>query len=216
MLGMLPALGGTAKAEVLSGTVSFSALKVDDIIGLDVTLISGSGTIVLQCGGYCDADGHAGFFDVDRTMTSWQFDKDSDLIRFCDNNEGEYLYPYANGRKVESWRVVSVVSGTVTLTGYVETQSNNPFTQAVSYRRYNSSGVLQENGTLAANAGILVESDTMKWTGGNTYVVSGNVTIDKRVVVTGTVNLILLDGATLTAARGVALNYSSNDGNRDH
>ena len=50
-----------------------------------------------------------------------------------------------------------------------------------------------------------ITSSTTTWSNG-WYYASGNVTIGSRVTVSGTVNLILADGATLTASGGVAVN----------
>ena len=49
----------------------------------------------------------------------------------------------------------------------------------------------------------VVETNTTSWTNGNWYVVYYDVTIDSRINVSGTVNLILVDGATLTASKGI-------------
>ncbi len=42
-----------------------------------------------------------------------------------------------------------------------------------------------------------ITSDTTQWSDGGWYVAKGNVTIDARVVISGSVNLILTDGCTL-------------------
>ena len=47
-----------------------------------------------------------------------------------------------------------------------------------------------------------VESSTTTWDN-NWYVVSGRVTISDRIIVTGTVHLILMDGCALTASKGI-------------
>ena len=49
----------------------------------------------------------------------------------------------------------------------------------------------------------LVASNTTSWTNGNWYVVAEDVTVGSRVGVSGTVNLILADGATLTVNGGI-------------
>ncbi|MBP3314091.1 MAG: S-layer homology domain-containing protein [Oscillospiraceae bacterium] len=43
-----------------------------------------------------------------------------------------------------------------------------------------------------------ITSETIQWSDGGWYVAKGNVTIDERVVVSGSVNLILTDGCTLS------------------
>ena len=50
-------------------------------------------------------------------------------------------------------------------------------------------------------------TDTVSWTEGGWYIVpEEGVTIGNRITVTGTVNLILRDGATLTASKGITVN----------
>ncbi len=49
----------------------------------------------------------------------------------------------------------------------------------------------------------VIESDVTSWTDGNWYVVAEDVTVGSRVGVSGTVNLILKDGATLTVNGGI-------------
>ena len=234
VIGTLPVNVGTgelfgsstivANATELSGFVNTNDVQVNDIIGPDVKHIMGRNTIiVLQGGGYCNDRGETSNNDVSMGVKEngsplWNWGNGYEEVScFISRSDYNRYYPYYNGEKVDSWKVVSVQedgSGpdsnkTITLTGYEAVQNNNPFTQAVSYRRYNSSGVQQDNGTLEANTGIKVESDTVKWTDGNTYVVSEDVTINKRIKVNGTVNLILLDGATLNATQGVSVNGMS-------
>ena len=50
---------------------------------------------------------------------------------------------------------------------------------------------------------VTVTSETTEWTDGNTYNVTGDVTIDTRITVSGTVTLNLGAGATLTASKGI-------------
>ena len=50
---------------------------------------------------------------------------------------------------------------------------------------------------------VPLTSSTKSWTGGNTYVTNGNVTIANRITVTGNVTLILTDGYILTASKGI-------------
>ena len=57
----------------------------------------------------------------------------------------------------------------------------------------------------AANPTTLA-NDTTAWGNGNWYVVpAGGVTISTRITVTGTANLILTDGTTLTASKGITV-----------
>ena len=183
--------------------VKISDLQVGDIIRDSVNELEcydDQYALTLKAGGYIERVG----FGADRDVTLSKEDYYYIDSRYGLN--GRYL-PYCNGETAEGWQVVSVdhEAKTLTLTGYSAVQNNNPYTQAVRYCRYDTDGTPISYGTLAANAGILVESDSVKWTNGNTYVVGEDVTISKRIKVTGTVNLILLNGATLTAEKGIAL-----------
>ncbi|MBO4810568.1 MAG: hypothetical protein J5552_03260, partial [Prevotella sp.] len=50
---------------------------------------------------------------------------------------------------------------------------------------------------------IDVTSQTTSWAAGCTYNVTSNVTIGSRITVTGDVTLVIADGATLTASKGI-------------
>ena len=76
----------------------------------------------------------------------------------------------------------------------------------VSYQEgsWSNNSVAYETKT-AANPTTLA-SDTTAWADGNWYVVpAGGITISTRITVTGTVNLILTDGNTLTASKGITV-----------
>ena len=47
------------------------------------------------------------------------------------------------------------------------------------------------------------------WEGGKTYVVTETASISTRITVSGEVNLILCDGATLTASKGITVTDSN-------
>ncbi len=66
---------------------------------------------------------------------------------------------------------------------------------------------INENGEQQTYTGAYTEvtSDLTSWSNG-WFVVSGAVTIESRITVSGTVNLILTDGAQLTASQGIAVN----------
>lgn len=53
-----------------------------------------------------------------------------------------------------------------------------------------------------------VAADTITWSNG-WYVVTGTVTLDDRVEVSGSVNLILADGAELNATKGIGVTYDN-------
>ena len=79
------------------------------------------------------------------------------------------------------------------------------FAASVSYvnRTTDANGKVTETNETCTNYTV-VASDTMKWSDG-WYVVNSEVTIGSRVTVSGTVYLILCDGATLTVNGGITL-----------
>lgn len=220
VLSLLPGMSLTAYAATYSSDVH--SLQAGDILEPGAMFNANGKTITLERGGYCTAEWDSETHTFKYTVKAEDVTPEN-LDNLVVSNHGERVgaigdeyYPYANGAKADAWIVVSVEGDvpnqTITLTGYAETQSNNPFTSTVYYRQYNSSGVQQADGTLAANDGILIEDDTKKWADGKTYVADGTVTIDSRVKVTGTVNLILLDGASLTINGGIAVITSNEPG----
>lgn len=50
---------------------------------------------------------------------------------------------------------------------------------------------------------VYVDANTKEWTNGNNYIVAGNVTINDRIQVKGSVTLTLLDGCKLEAKKGI-------------
>ena len=212
VLGLMPGMSLTVYAETYDSFVD--KLQTGDILEPGAMFDPMSKPIILQANGWCTSERYGSDEEITQgtenktleNLIMLQVSREDDSLGAIGDMPDTY-FPYANGAKAEAWIVVSVTGDTenqtVTLTGYAQTQSNNPFTSAVYYRRYDSNGVKQDNGTLAANAGILIESDTKKWADGNTYIAYGTVTIDSRVKVTGTVNLILLDGASLTINGGI-------------
>ncbi|MBQ2577118.1 MAG: hypothetical protein II566_07590, partial [Lachnospiraceae bacterium] len=76
----------------------------------------------------------------------------------------------------------------------------------VYYRVYDySDGKLTYTDNEIAGTDVTeVTSSTTEWADG-TYVVPATTTISSRITVTGTVNLIILDGATLTAEKGITV-----------
>ena len=205
IVGQMQGMSLTVYAKTLSGRVSGRDFEQGDIFGPDVENIMG-GTFVLEEGGYCDSNSNPGTSPLELAEPNYIYGGGS----FADMADGfKSYYPYANDKKVEYWLVDKVEGGKIYIKGYELVQNDTPFTDAVNYRSYNSTGSLPANVTLAANAGIQVESDTLKWAAGKAYVVSGTVTIDSRITVNGTeeapTKLILLDGCDLTVSKGINL-----------
>ena len=105
-----------------------------------------------------------------------------------------------NQKKKISRKVISYVLALVmvlsTMTGIVPGMSLTAYAAGVSY--VDGSGKSQ-----TADA-IELEATTTNWTDGSCYIVpAGGLAISGRIKVNGTVNLILRDGATLTANAGI-------------
>lgn len=211
LFGLLPGMRTTVLAAIYSSSI-FGNLKMGDILEPGASFNADNKTIVLQADGYCT--GNAPEYTkqtANKTlaiMSQIEIKNENDNVGAIEVNEGqEYksYFPYANGAKADAWEVVSVEgefnNQTITLKGYVDTSI--PYPSAVYYRQYNSSGVQQNNGMIAANNGYKIASDTKRWTKNRSYVAEGNVTIESGVDVSGTVNLILLDGASLTVNGGI-------------
>ncbi|WP_029072486.1 Ig-like domain-containing protein [Kandleria vitulina] len=214
VVGLMPGMVMTAYAETYDGMVH--KLQAGDILEPGAEFDAMGKTIILQANGWCTSEEHGEITQGTENKTP----ENLHMLRVSSEDDSlgaigdmpDAYFPYANGAKVEAWKVVSVEGGdepwdsqTITLTGYADTQSNNPFASSVYYRQYDSTGTQMDNGTIAANTGILIENDTKKWVDGKTYIANGTVAIDSRVKVTGTVNLILLDGASLTINGGIAV-----------
>jgi hypothetical protein len=79
----------------------------------------------------------------------------------------------------------------------------------VLYQNYDTGANDFQTGTKASGEYTLVEESSTSWGGSGTdawYVVSDeNVEIANRVTVSGTVNLILCDGAKLSAGQGITV-----------
>ena len=65
--------------------------------------------------------------------------------------------------------------------------------------------LVEKTGDDACKEYEVVTADTTTFEDGKWYVVSNSVTVSSRITVTGTVNLILCDGAKLTANAGIAV-----------
>ena len=86
---------------------------------------------------------------------------------------------------------------------YEQSASNDAITYLTATWNESTQKVVYTEAT--ASTYTEVASDTTAWSTG-TYVVNSNVTISSRITVNGTVNLILCDGAKLTASKGITVN----------
>ena len=89
------------------------------------------------------------------------------------------------------WNTASDGSGIV----YADCQSINTKEDITLYAQWE----------LDLNDAIILTSDSYTWTDGNIYTLNNDVTIDVRAGVIGDVTLIIPDGYTLTASRGIVV-----------
>ena len=86
---------------------------------------------------------------------------------------------------------------------YMHLTKNNATTVKYISYTYDTTNGLQSETKICGKFNLLTSNDK-SWASG-WYVVSGNVEISDRITVSGTVNLILLDGCTLEAKKGIEL-----------
>ncbi len=80
----------------------------------------------------------------------------------------------------------------------------NPIAESVTYQEASWNGGVTYT-TKTADSCTPVTDSTTEWTDGGWYVVSGTVTISEPITVTGEVHLILVDGCTLNAEKGIVV-----------
>lgn len=95
---------------------------------------------------------------------------------------------------------------TLTVTGigsYTGSQTVN--VRVLTFEKYDGTALV--SATLPENNhnAIIVAGTTTSMSGGSWYVVSEDVTVADRISVSGDVNLVLCDGATLTAEKGISV-----------
>ena len=195
----------TAGAAEITGMAIASQLQVGDILGTGVSLYEAFGyTTILE------ANRHGNDEDIITVNTELPSGLYSMLIGsdgFMINDGMTDYYPYdQNGNQCDAFIVTAVntASKTVTLAGYSESDGVPVPTGSVSYRYY--TGVGFRTGNTPADKTYKVVSNNREWADGSWYVVTENVTIDKRIIITGTVNLVLCDGAKLIAKQGISVN----------
>lgn len=195
--------------------VNITDLQAGDIISESVSVLeyhSDSGsmddgyTLTLKAGGYTDYSGSIA--DRDTTLH-----KDSNYFMESGYGlDGQYSPAY-NGKSADSWQVESIdhEAKKLTLTGYSAPESDPEVLKGdnIEFYEYDSdSGVLVAAEKEAASC-YKVNSGDRIWEDGSVYVVTENTTFEKRIVIEGSVKLILSDGVTLTAKQGIQVNEGS-------
>jgi len=121
--------------------------------------------------------------------------------------EPYYLY---TGSEIPVTYTVTDINGNLLTLGTDYTATFSPATvQASGDYTLTLTGTSNYTGTRVINFtvgdGIPVTSETTTFEDGLTYKVTSNVTVSSRITVSGTVKLLLGEGATLTASKGIEL-----------
>ena len=193
-----------------SDNVNLSELQVGDIITADVSTVGiGGCTVVLKGGRYGDGDADRGrlytVYPDDRESSSINIRSTNGNFDIMDMNGFGFFVPVdQNGEFANKLIVLAKEGDKITIGGYSEADTPEPLNSSVKYRYYN--GEYFRNGNTPAANTYKVVSGNKKWTDGNWYVVTEDVTISERITTSGTVNLVLCDGAKLTAKKGISVN----------
>ena len=135
--------------------------------------------------------------DKDRTAT------DSEAPFVVETTE-EDKTPKVNGTPILANQSKGITK--IEVYGYATPATVDP----VPYMAWNGSTLEEKDGDKdgdnACKTYTVVTVDTTAFEDGKWYVVSDNVTVSSRITVTGTAHLILCDGATLTASKGITVN----------
>lgn len=200
----------TASAETYdSDMVNLSNLQVGDIITADVYYVEIDGcTVVLKGGRYGEGDAYMGDVRVcpdDRESSSIDIRPYNGNFEIMDmDTYGRFVPVDQNGALANKLIVLAKEGSKITIGGYSEADTPEPLNSSVKYRYYN--GEYFRNGNTPAANTYKVVSGNKKWTDGNWYVVTEDVTISERITTSGDVNLVLCDGAKLTAKKGISVN----------
>lgn len=221
VVGLTP---GIALAATYDTTVDADSLQVNDLLGIcNINKCDGY-TFTLAEGGWVtesnlmfageSLNGRANAATASLTTKGDYYNADKDnytfpILRIAEYGiyiEGDYALPFYNGTVADYWKVTSVdhSAKTVTLSGYTPPMSTATYPSAIQYGSF-SAPLTCSLETKAANTCIVVDGTVRTWSEDQWYVVTGDVTIKKRITVSGTANLILMDGATLTAEKGITL-----------
>ncbi len=195
-----------------SGDVNLSNLRVGDIITAYVDYVEiGGCTVVLKGGRYGE-----GYADMGRLISVCPDDRESSRINIRSTNGnfeimdmntwGLFVPVDQNGEFANKLIVLAKEENKITIGGYSEADTPEPLNSSVKYRYYN--GEYFRNGNTPADNTYKVVSGNKKWTNGNWYVVTEDVTISERITTSGDVNLVLCDGAKLTAEKGISVNIN--------
>ncbi len=150
--------------------------------GWSATVTPADGYTITKCVFYDDAN---------RTAT------DSEAPFVVETTEGDKT-PQVNGTPIQAYTSKGITK--IEVYGYATPAAA---LDPVSYMAWNGTTLVEKTSDDACTDYTVVTADTTTFEDGKWYVVSNSVTVSSRITVTGTVNLILCDGATLTASKGI-------------
>ena len=154
--------------------------------GLTATVTPADGYTITKCVFYDNTDHTATDSEAPFVVETTDDDKMPKV-------NGSYIYQYSSSAGIKKIEVY----------GYA---TPAPALDPVSYMAWNGTTLVEKTGDDACTDYTVVTADTTTFEDGKWYVVSNSVTVSSRITVTGTVNLILCDGATLTASKGITVN----------
>ena len=154
--------------------------------GWSATVTPADGYTITKCVFYDNIDNNATDSEAPFVVETAEDDKIPKV-------NGSYIYPYSTSAGVKKIEVY----------GYA---TPAPALDPVSYMAWNGTTLVEKTGDDACTDYTVVTADTTTFEDGKWYVVSNSVTVSSRITVTGTANLILCDGATLTASKGITVN----------
>ncbi|SDW37237.1 hypothetical protein SAMN05216391_106100 [Lachnospiraceae bacterium KHCPX20] len=183
-----------ATTSIYGGTVDVASRLVGFDAGIKGNVISYGGTLTASGGAYTGGSGLEVYPGIEGTITAG--DGFTVSVQTKDTEGGTWADATLTDNKTSAQFVK--------VTAAKSEGGSTPETNGVSYWDWDSSQkkLVEKTGSNACTEYTTVTDSTTEWSDG-WYVVSETVTISSRITVTGTAHLILCDGKTLTAGKGI-------------
>ncbi|MBO5494740.1 MAG: hypothetical protein J5964_03370, partial [Eubacterium sp.] len=214
-ISMMPFSAISAFAtDYTSGAVDFRTIQQGDSFTSGIIFVDhiSEYTIILQGGGHCYSTVQNSTYVYPAKATDSVAAGSSGVmygsVEASFKLNGTTYYPYNGQSKSSKWYVVAAdqTGKTITLSG-LESATAQP----VSYKAASVNATTHEVTFTDASCDdyTVVTASTTTFEDGKWYVVNENVTLNGSVTVNGAANLILADGATMTAGQGVIVPSTS-------
>ena len=216
VLGLMPGMGLTAYAaptETLLTTITATGKEQASYSTANVATVSFSYT----AGGSSAYRANWGWWGYGWTATVTPADGYTitkcvfydDANRKATDSEAPFVVgtteedktPQVNGTPILAYTSKGITK--IEVYGYA---TPTPALDPISYMAWNGTTLVEKTGDDACTDYTVVTADTTTFEDGKWYVISNSVTVSNRITVTGTANLILCDGATLNASKGITVN----------